>query len=66
MLLKEVFADTERRKWYAANVENAQRTGFGMSLDQVPRTPSHDECYFCSFYRPSAADGIGCPGTVNA
>jgi hypothetical protein len=66
VLLKEVAADTERRKWYAAAVANAQETGFGMTLDQVPRTPSHDECYFCPFYRPSASDGIGCPGTVNS
>jgi hypothetical protein len=66
VLLKEVAADTERRKWYADAVANAQATGFGMTLEQVPRTPSHDECYFCSFYRPNGSDGIGCPGTVNS
>jgi hypothetical protein len=62
MLLREVMADTERRKWWAGWVE--QQPIREHALEQVPRTPSHDECYFCPVYRPGSADGIGCPGTV--
>lgn len=61
-LLGEVFEDTDRRKLLAAKVSVGR-----MRLDEVPRTPSHDECFFCPAYRPQAGhDGslIGCPGTV--
>jgi hypothetical protein len=63
VLLQEVFADTERRKWWAEWV--AAQPIREHALAQVPRTPSHDECYFCPFYRPNGTDGIGCPGTVS-
>lgn len=66
MLLREVAADTERRKWYANMISARPEVEQSAHLEQVPRTPSHDECYFCPFYRPSATDGIGCPGTVNS
>lgn len=60
-LLTEVFADTDRRKAYAAQLL-AQQVRF----EDVPAAPSGDECFFCPFYRPQAAKdgGAGCPGTV--
>lgn len=60
--LASTFEETARRKQLADNV----RAGT-LSVANLPREPSHDECYFCPFYRPgSAHDGtsIGCPGTV--
>ena len=57
-LVDQVLTDTERRKWYAAEVAAG-----AMTVDQVPRTPS-DGCYHCPAYRPEAArdGGPGCPG----
>lgn len=58
-LLAEVRTDTARRRMWA----EAVTTG-AARLEDVPREPSHDECYFCPFYRPEAVDGQGgCPGT---
>jgi len=59
--LVDTFAETQRRKAYAAAVAAGQ-----MALEQVPRTPIRDECYFCPFYRPEGGHGpaVGCPGTV--
>jgi len=58
-LLQEVFAQTlVRRQWAAAIV-----AGTAHLLD-VPADTDSDECYFCPFYRPSAArdNQFGCPG----
>lgn len=63
-LLHEIADDTTRRKRYAAAILAApeyQRAGMWAS---VPREPDATECYFCPFYRPGTADGVGCPGTV--
>lgn len=59
--LADTFAETDRRKAQAAAVLAGQ-----LRLQDVPRTPTSDECYFCDFYRPQAAHdgGSGCPGTV--
>jgi hypothetical protein len=59
--LVDTFAETERRKAYAAEVAAGR-----MTLEQVPRTPVRDECYYCPFYRPEGGHGpaVGCPGTV--
>lgn len=59
--LADTFTDTDRRKEQAAAV----RAG-ALRVDDVPRSPSSDECYFCPFYRPQSAKdgGSGCPGTV--
>lgn len=59
--LVDTFAETERRKLYAAEVAAGR-----MTLEQVPRTPVRDECYYCPFYRPEGGHGpaVGCPGTV--
>lgn len=60
-LIREIFADTDRRKAQAAEIL-AGRQRF---MD-VPAAPDDDECYFCVFYRPQAAKdgGPGCPGTA--
>lgn len=62
-LIEQVFADTTRRKAYAAALVEQR-----MTLEQVPAVPDDDECYFCPFYRPQSArdNGPGCPGTVTA
>lgn len=59
--LADTFAETSRRKLMAAEVAAGR-----MSLEQVPRAPIRDECYFCPFYRPEGGHGpaVGCPGTV--
>jgi len=59
--LADTFAETARRKRQAAEVLTGHLT-----LAQVPRAPSSDECYFCPFYRPQSGHdgGPGCPGTV--
>lgn len=59
--LADTFAETARRKAYAAEVATGR-----MTLEQVPRTPIRDECYYCPFYRPEGGHGpaVGCPGTV--
>lgn len=59
--LVDTFAETQRRKAYAAEVMAGR-----MTLEQVPRHPIRDECYFCPFYRPEGGHGtaVGCPGTV--
>lgn len=56
-LLTEVADDTRRRKAWAQMVQDRQ-----MSLSMVPVAPDSSECYFCPFYRPGMADGVGCPG----
>lgn len=37
-----------------------------LKLEQIPKTPSDDECYFCNFYRPETANdhGPGCAGAL--
>lgn len=62
-LLAEVFADTDRRKVQAAQIEAGR-----LRLMDVPAAPDGDECFFCPFYRPQAAkdSGPGCPGTAAA
>lgn len=60
--LVDTFTETARRKLQAAQVAAGR-----LALADVPREPSHDECYFCPVYRPGSAhdgSGIGCPGTV--
>lgn len=59
VLLDEVFKQTEYRKAWAQKLISGQAT-----LSDVPVSPT-DNCYFCPFYRPDAADGdetVGCPG----
>lgn len=60
-LIAELFKLTAERARLAELVRTGQKR-----LDQVPATPSHDECYFCPLYRPQSArdGGPGCPGTV--
>lgn len=60
-LLSTVFAETDQRKAYAAEVAAGART-----IAQVPATPTNDGCYFCPAYRPQSAKdgGTGCPGTA--
>lgn len=62
-LVADVLSETKTRKVLASAVESGVIT-----LEQVPRAPSGDECYFCPFYRPQAAmdGGSGCPGTIQA
>lgn len=50
---------TEIRKALAEFVASGH-----LSITDVPRTPSDDECYFCPFYRAQSAHdgGVGCPG----
>lgn len=59
--LVDTFADTARRKHMAAEVLAGRLT-----LEQVPRHPIRDECFFCHAYRPEGGHGpaVGCPGTV--
>lgn len=59
--LADTFAETQRRHQLAAEVAAGR-----MTLEQVPRAPIRDECYFCPFYRPEGGHGpaVGCPGTV--
>lgn len=60
--LADTFIETARRKQQAQAVRSGQ-----LHIADVPREPSHDECYFCPFYRPGSAhdgSGVGCPGTV--
>jgi hypothetical protein len=61
-LVAEVIADTKRRKDMAALVLGGHAT-----IEQIPRAPSGDECYFCPFYRPQSAKdgGPGCSGTID-
>ena len=60
-LVSDVLDQTKVRKDMAALV----RAG-ALTMDQVPRSPSGDECYFCPAYRPESAKdgGPGCPGTT--
>lgn len=60
-LVAEVLDQTKTRKDLAALV----RAG-ALTMDQVPRSPSGDECYFCPAYRPESGrdGGPGCPGTT--
>lgn len=59
-VLAAIFADTDRRKAQAAEVEAGR-----LDLRQVPIVPDNEECYFCPAFRPQAAAdaGPGCPGT---
>jgi len=41
-LLREVFHQTDYRQQWANRVISGQ-----LDIKQIPRTPSHDECYFC-------------------
>lgn len=59
-LLTEVFQQTEYRKQWAQAIIDGKAT-----LRDVPAMPSDQNCYYCPFFRPDAADGeetIGCPG----
>ena len=61
VLLEEVFSQTANRRAMAdAVVAGALR------IDDVPREPDSEECFFCPMYRPQAARdaGPGCPGTA--
>jgi hypothetical protein len=60
-LVKEVFADTDRRELMADYVAAGNAR-----IEDVTRAPDGDECHFCPFYRPQSArdGGVGCPGTV--
>jgi hypothetical protein len=55
-LLQDVKEDMDRRTAMADLV----RGGF-VPIEAVPTSPSHDECYFCPFFRPDGQGG--CPGT---
>lgn len=61
-LLREVFAQTAYRKTLADGLTNQT-----IALNDIPATPTSDDCYFCPFYRPQSAHdgGPGCPGTVH-
>ena len=60
-MVAEVLRITDVRKEIATEILNGR-----MRLDQVPITPSDDECFYCPFYRPQSAydNGRGCPGTI--
>ena len=62
-LLETVFADTLRRKAYAARLLANE-----IRIENVPAVPDADDCYFCPAYRPQSArdGGPGCPGSVGA
>ena len=62
-LLELVFAQTLARR-QMADLVLTQR----LRIEDVPRDPDDQECYFCPFYRPQSAkdSGPGCPGTVAA
>jgi len=59
-LVAEVLAVTALRQKMATAI----LTGH-MRLEDIPITPSNDECYFCPLWRPQSArdGGAGCPGT---
>lgn len=59
--LENTFAETTKRRALADELLAGR-----LQLMDVPATPSSDECFFCSFYRPQAAKdgGPGCPGTA--
>ena len=61
--LENTFTETLHRRQLADLVLTQQ-----LRIDDVPRLPDADECYFCPFYRPQSAkdSGPGCPGTVAA
>lgn len=63
-LIDLVFEQTATRREYADRLLAGQ-----IRLDDVPATPSSDECYFCPLYRPEAARNAAllsssCPGTA--
>jgi hypothetical protein len=62
-LIAEVFEQTAARRRYADQLLNQQ-----IRFEDVPATPSSDECFFCPYYRPQAAkdSGPGCPGSAAA
>lgn len=58
--ISQVLQRTAFRKVLAAGVAAGR-----IRIEDVPRTPQDDECFFCPQYRPEAKDGgQGCPGTV--
>ncbi|PXY33703.1 hypothetical protein BAY59_10885 [Prauserella coralliicola] len=60
-LIAVVFQQTAHRQELAKAIHAGQ-----LRLEDVPPTPSSDECFFCPFYRPESSRdaGPGCPGTV--
>lgn len=62
-LIEDVLTQTRFREEVAVWVREGR-----LSLMDVPATPDHDECFWCSLYRPqSAYDGqYGCPGAITA
>jgi len=60
-LLEFVFSQTVQRRALADQVTSGR-----LRIEDVPREPDGDECYFCPFYRPQSGHdgGPGCPGTV--
>lgn len=61
-LLEEVMQQTDIRKQLAAEI-----TAGRMQLEDIPKAPDQDECFFCPFYRPQSArdGGPGCSGTIS-
>jgi hypothetical protein len=62
--IDDTFAETRRRKAQASLVESGD-----LSIHDVPRIPSSDECYYCPFFQPdvdyaTGSIGHGCPGKV--
>jgi hypothetical protein len=61
LLINETFRRVAIHKQLASEIQQGR-----MTIDQIPRQPDDEECYFCPFYRPQSArdHGPGCPGTV--
>lgn len=59
VFVDDVLRRTEVRTELAALVRAGR-----MRLDQVPKTPNDDDCFFCPLYRPETAvdHGVGCSG----
>lgn len=60
-IVRDVLSRTAVRRQLAEQVHAGT-----LSLAQIPKTPTDDECYFCPLYRPQAArdNGAGCPGAL--
>jgi hypothetical protein len=61
ILISQVLAETEFRARLAQGVLARQ-----ISIEEVPITPTSDNCQWCPFYRPQAAheNVPGCPGRI--
>lgn len=60
-LLRQVFLETDARERLATYVRDGR-----LDLMDIPAAADSEDCFFCPFYRPEAAQGygVGCPGTV--